>query len=203
MTATLIDQGKLDAFMSKALTDLSGTTATVLAFLGDRLGLFRALDAAPATSEQLAARAGVYERYAREWLRGMRAAGYLELDPDGARYALPPEHAQVLADEGGPFFLGGVHQELMGMLRPLDALAEAFRSGGGVPQSVYPADAWDGMRRFSQGWFENLLLQEWIPAAARARSIWPANASYPTNCERGNDCASLITASPEPQPTSA
>jgi len=106
----------------------------------------------------------------------MTAAGYLEADGD--RFVLPAEQAQALAREGGPFFLGGVHQELMGMLRPLDALAEAFRSGGGVPQSVYPADAWDGMRRFSQGWFENLLLQEWIPAAGETRDKLEAGARY-------------------------
>jgi SAM-dependent methyltransferase len=176
MTATQIDQGKLDAFMGKALTDLSGTTATVLAFLGDRLGLFRALADGPATSDELAARAGVHERYAREWLRGMTAAGYLEADDE--RFVLPAEQAQALATEGGPFFLGGVHQELIGMLGPLDALAAAFRSGGGVPQSAYPADAWDGMRRFSQGWFENLLLQEWIPAAAETREKLAAGARY-------------------------
>jgi SAM-dependent methyltransferase len=176
MTTAQIDQGRLDAFMGKALTDLSGTTATVLAFLGDRLGLFRALADAPATSEELAARAGVHERYAREWLRGMTAAGYLEADGD--QFRLPAEQAQALAAEGGPVFLGGVQQELMGMLRPLDALTEAFRSGGGVPQSAYPPDAWDGMRRFSQGWFENLLLQEWIPAAAEVRQKLDAGARY-------------------------
>jgi SAM-dependent methyltransferase len=176
MTTAQIDQSKLDAFMGKALTDLSGTTATVLAFLGDRLGLFRALADAPATSDELAARAGVHERYAREWLRGMTAAGYVEAEGD--RFLLPAEQAQALAAEGGPFFLGGVQQELMGMLRPLDALTEAFRSGGGVPQSAYPADAWEGMRRFSQGWFENLLLQEWIPAAAETRQKLDAGARY-------------------------
>jgi SAM-dependent methyltransferase len=106
----------------------------------------------------------------------MTAAGYLEADGD--RFVLPAEQEQALAAEGGPFFLGGVHQELVGMLRPLDALAEAFRSGGGVPQSAYPADAWDGMRRFSQGWFENLLLQEWIPAAAEVRQKLDAGARY-------------------------
>jgi SAM-dependent methyltransferase len=196
MTTAQIDQGKLDAFMGKALTDLSGTTATVLAFLGDRLGLFRALAGAPATSEELAARAGVHERYAREWLHGMTAAGYLEADGD--RFLLPAEQAEALAAEGGPFFLGGVQQELMGMLHPLDALTEAFRSGGGVPQSAYPADAWDGMRRFSQGWFDNLLLQEWIPAAAETREKLDAGARYAdVGCGSGLAVIKLAQAFPQ------
>jgi DNA-binding IclR family transcriptional regulator len=77
--------------VSAARTDLSGTTVTVLAFLGDRLGLFRALaGSGPATSAELATRAGVHERYARGWLRDMAAAGYLEHEPDRDLYALPP-----------------------------------------------------------------------------------------------------------------
>jgi SAM-dependent methyltransferase len=55
----------------------------VLTMLGDRLGLFKALADGPATAPELAARAGVDERY-----------------------ELPAEHAAVLADEGGPYFLG-------------------------------------------------------------------------------------------------
>ncbi|WP_169542244.1 class I SAM-dependent methyltransferase [Solirubrobacter soli] len=176
-TMQTFDQDKLAAFMDKAVGNLSGTTATVLAFLGDRLGLFTALDArGPATAEELAVRAGIDPRYALEWLRGMTAAGYVEFD--GERFLLPPEQAQAFAAEGGPFFLAGAQQELIGMLGPLDELTEAFRTGGGVPQSAYPADAWDGMRRFSQGWFDNLLLQEWIPAASEVRGKLETGARY-------------------------
>jgi 2-polyprenyl-3-methyl-5-hydroxy-6-metoxy-1,4-benzoquinol methylase len=195
-TQLAYDEDKLATFMDKALTDLSGTTATVLAFLGDRLGLFRALaDSGPATSEELAARADVQERYAREWLRGMHAAGYL--DYDVGRYVLPPEQAQALAVDGGPFFLGGVQQELLGMLRPLDTLSEVFRSGGGVPPSAYPSDAWDGMCRFTHGWFENLLLQEWLPAAPEAREKLEQGARYAdVGCGAGRAVVKLAQAFP-------
>jgi hypothetical protein len=41
----------------------------------DRLGLFKNLAVhGPATSEELAERAGIRERYAREWLGGMTSA---------------------------------------------------------------------------------------------------------------------------------
>ena len=47
-TQTTYDDDRLAAFMDKAIGDLSGTMATVLAFLGDRLELFGALaDARP------------------------------------------------------------------------------------------------------------------------------------------------------------
>ena len=178
-TQVEIDQAKLEAFVGKAVGDASGMLAVVLSFLGDRLGLFRELaKVGSATSEELAQRAGVDERYAREWLRGLHAAGYLEYERESERFSLPPEQAQVLAVEGGPFFLGGAYHTLMGELRPIDRLVDAFHSGGGVPQSAYPADTWDGMCRFTRPWFENLLVQEWIPAVPEVKAKLERGARY-------------------------
>src|SRR5581483_1569594 len=125
-TTTHIDEAKLGAFMEKALGDAGGAMAMTLAALGDRLGLFATLDQiGPATSERLAGEAGVNERYAREWLRGLTAAGYLDHEPATGEFSLSPEHAQVLAAEGGPAFLGGAYQLTMGYLRPIERLTEA------------------------------------------------------------------------------
>jgi 2-polyprenyl-3-methyl-5-hydroxy-6-metoxy-1,4-benzoquinol methylase len=159
-----LDEARVGAFMEKALGDAAGLFAGVLAMVGDRLGLFRALaDGGPASPAELAARAGVNERYALEWLRGLRAAGYLELEADG-RYSLPAEHAQVLAVEGGPFFLGGAYEVTFGYLQPIERLIEAFRDGGGVPQSAYPHETWPGMCRFTRPFYDHLLVQQWVPA---------------------------------------
>ncbi len=74
-----IDQAKAEAFVGKALANTSATTTTILAVIGDRLGLFKNLAAhGAATSAELAERAGIHERYAREWLGAMASAGYLE-----------------------------------------------------------------------------------------------------------------------------
>lgn len=165
MTTQTIDEAKLGAFMEQVLGDAAGLMASTMATLGDRLGLFKALAAqGPVTSGELASAADVNERYAREWLRGMHAAGYLELDRDSSRYSLPPEHAQVLAAEGGPAFLGGALQLTFGYLRTVERLTEAFRSGGGVPQSAYPTETWEGMGRFSRSFYDSLLVQRWLPA---------------------------------------
>jgi len=161
-----LDEARVGAFLEKALGDAAGLFAGVLTMVGDRLGLFRALaDGGPASPAELAARAGVNERYALEWLRGLRAAGYLELEADG-RYSLPAEHAQVLAVEGGPFFLGGAYEVTFGYLQPIERLIEAFRDGGGVPQSAYPHETWHGMCRFTRPFYDHLLVQQWIPAIA-------------------------------------
>ena len=159
-----LDEARVGAFMEKALGDAAGLYTGVLTMLGDRLGLFRALaDGGPASAAELASRAGVNERYALEWLRGLRAAGYLELQADG-RYSLPAEHAQVLAVEGGPFFLGGAYEVTFGYLQTIDRLIEAFRDGGGVPQSAYPRGTWHGMCRFTRPFYDHLLVQQWVPA---------------------------------------
>lgn len=193
-----IDQERADAFVGKALGDLSASTSVLLAILGDRLGLFTTLaEAGPATSEQLARRAGIAERYAREWLAGMAAAGYLDYDQHTTAYRLPPEHQPVLAQEGGPVFFGGVYQELSGTLGVLDRLAEAFRTGSGVPSDAYSEHFFTGLERFTAGWFNNLLLPEWLPAIPAVSQLLDAGADVAdVGCGRGRALITLAKAFP-------
>lgn len=163
--AASIDSAKQEAFVGQVLTNTSAAMVTTLAALGDRLGLFKTLAAlGPATSTEIAIHAGIVERYAREWLGGMTSAGYVTFDAATRCFALPPEHAAALADEGGPMFFGGIYEMLLSASSVVDRIAEAFRAGGGVPQSAYDDRFWDGMERFSGGWFDNLLVQQWLPA---------------------------------------
>jgi 2-polyprenyl-3-methyl-5-hydroxy-6-metoxy-1,4-benzoquinol methylase len=198
MTNIPVDQEKVHDFVGKVLTDTSGMTTTILAALGDRLGLFKTLAAhGPATSTELAKAASINERYAREWLGGMASAGYVRYDPAMHRFALPPEHVPVLAQEGSPVYFGGAHQMLLGTLGVLDQLTTAFRQGGGVPQPAYSEDWWAGMERFSAGWFENLLLQEWIPAMPRVREALERGADVAdVGCNRGRALIKLARAFP-------
>jgi len=170
-TQAVLDQTKVDQFVGKVLGDTSATLVTLLAAIGDRLGLFKELAASgPVSSADFALRTGINERYAREWLGGMATAGYIDYDAATQRFRLPLEHAPALADEGGPFFFGGVHEMLPALIGVLDQVTESFRQGGGVPQSAYDAHLWDGMERFTMGWFENLLKQQWIPAMPDVRA---------------------------------
>src|SRR5690606_16694824 len=119
----------------------------------------------PATSAELAARAGISERYAREWLSAMACAGYLTYDSASARFSLPAHHAGVLADEPGPYFLGGSYAVVQMMAEMNEAIGRAFVSGAGVAQAEYPASTWDALERETSPLFENLLVQTWLPAA--------------------------------------
>ena len=198
MSNVSVDQDKVHDFVGKVLGDTSGMTTTILAALGDRLGLFRALAAhGPATSADLAKAASINERYAREWLGGMVSAGYVRYDPATRRFELPPEHLPVLAQEGGPMYFGGAHQMLLGALGVLEQLTSAFRQGGGVSQAAYNEDWWAGMERFTAGWFENLLLQEWIPAMPRVRAALERGADVADiGCNRGRALIKLASAFP-------
>ncbi len=197
-TAQTIDEASVEAFVGRAIGDLGGAMTTLFCALGDRLGLLKALaEGGPATSDELAARLGLQERYVREWLRGMTAAGYVDYDPGSARFALPPEHAPVLSQETGPLFFGGVYQELLGALSALDRVADAFRSGGGAPQEAYSTDFWEGMERFTASWFENLLLSEWLPAVPDVRARLDQGARVAdVGCGAGRALIKLATAFP-------
>ena len=193
-----LDQAKMEAFVHKVLGDTSATLTTTLAAIGDRLGLFKALAThGPSTSVELASRTGINERYAREWLGGMASAGYLAYDPPSHRFALPPEHAPALVQENGPVFFGGVYQEITALVGILDPLTEAFRTGGGIPQSAYSDHMWDGIERFTNIWFENLLIQQWIPAMPEvAAKLTQGVRVADVGCGRGRALIKLAQAFP-------
>src|SRR5258708_18720900 len=114
-TQQSVDQAKTEAFLGKVLSDTSGMTMTIMASIGDRLGLFKSLAHGPATSAQLATRADINERYAREWLGAMASAGYIEYDSLSQSFTLPPAYVPILAPESGPIFLARLRHILAGV----------------------------------------------------------------------------------------
>jgi 2-polyprenyl-3-methyl-5-hydroxy-6-metoxy-1,4-benzoquinol methylase len=136
-------------------------------YLGDRLGLYRALaDGGAASSSELAERTGTTERYVREWLEQQASGGFLEVDDPGAgplarRYRMPPEHIAVLADQDDLRY--GAYQgiELVRAARGLPDLVDAFRSGGAPPPLAWEPE---GRAEFNRALFLNLLGREWLPA---------------------------------------
>ncbi len=111
MSATSIDEGKLEAFMGQAVTDMGAIISAPLMVIGEKLGLYKAMaHAGPLTAAEVAERSGAAERYVREWLGNQAAGGYVTYDPDSDRYTLPDEHALALADEDSPFYILGVYE---------------------------------------------------------------------------------------------
>ena len=139
-------------------------------YLGDRLGLYRALaDCGSSTAGQLAHVAGINPRYAREWLEQQAATGILavenqEEEPDRRRFFLPPGHEEVLLDETSMNFAAPLAQSAIACARPIDAVLDAFRSGEGLTFDGYGQDAQQSQERSTRPMFEQLLGSEWLPS---------------------------------------
>ncbi|VFT23874.1 SAM dependent methyltransferase [Pseudomonas aeruginosa] len=105
-------------------------------YIGDRLGLFKALAHGQwVTLEELAQQTGYTTRYLREWLGSMVTGNYLAYDPQSRSYRLPAEFVPVLADEDSPYFAGGIIQLSVPFVSMAPKIIEAFRCGGGCPRN--------------------------------------------------------------------
>src|SRR5947208_3228584 len=138
-------------------------------YLGERLGLYRVLaDDGPLTSAELAAAAGIHERYAREWLEHQAASDLLEVeaDMDGneRRFSIPAGHEEALLDVSSLNYVAPLGRAVLASVRPIDALLAAFKTGEGVPYADYGEDLHEGQAAFTRPLFENLLGSEWLPA---------------------------------------
>jgi SAM-dependent methyltransferase len=159
-----------DALADELFEKIIGAMEVATVYLGDRLGLYRALaDGGSATPAELAGRTGTNERYAREWLEQQAVVGILEVDdadaePSDRRYSLPAGHTEVLLDRDSLSYVAPVARFTIGLMRPLPALAEAFRTGEGLPYPDYGADAREGQADANRPMFVNLLGSEWLPA---------------------------------------
>lgn len=152
----------VEAFVHKALGDVAGTLTAALVVIGDKLGLYQALAASPATPAELAARTGTTERYVREWLNAQAAAGYVTFD-DG-RYTLPPAHAACLTDEESPACVLGAFQGMTAAARAAAKVTEGFTTGCGVGWHEHDPELFVGVERFFRPGYHAHLVQEWIPA---------------------------------------
>jgi 2-polyprenyl-3-methyl-5-hydroxy-6-metoxy-1,4-benzoquinol methylase len=179
------DRGeRTDALVERLFRDALGVLELYTVYLGERLGLYRALAGqGPATSTELAERTGTVERYIREWLEHHAASGLLEVDDPSAdplerRYRLPPEHVPVLADPDDVRYQAYKGVDLVRGGRSLPALVEAFRTGGAPPPLPWEPE---GRAEANRALFRNLLGSQWLPAIAevdrRLRAEPPARVA--------------------------
>lgn len=163
MTTQQIDTERLEAFAERVSADIATADVAVLTYLGDRLGLYRALADGPATSTELAERAGLAERYVREWLGAQTAAGYVTYDARTQAFTLPPEHAAVLAEVDGPACLAGMTYITAAMWAVAPRIEMAFRSGEGVPWSEHDPRLFIGVERTFRLGYRSQLVSSWLP----------------------------------------
>ena len=168
-TASSTD-ARRDELVERLFGSALGAMDLLCVYLGDRLGMYRALaDTGPSTSAELASATGVNERYAREWLEQQAMTGILEaVDPHASdaerRYALPAGHDEVLLDAASLNHMAPMAQLVVACALPIHTVLEAFTTGDGVPYADYGADLHEGQARFTQPLFDNLLATNWLPA---------------------------------------
>jgi len=161
------EPGDPAALADRLFRDMTGALELLTVYLGERLGLYRALHAdGPATSAELATRTGTGERYIREWLEHHAASGLLEVDDPAAgplarRYSLPAGYVPVLADPGDVRYQAFNGVEIVRAARWMPQVAEAIR-GGGAPAPLPWAP--EGRPEFNRAVFLNLLARQWLPA---------------------------------------
>src|SRR5262245_46577617 len=82
MTGMVELNGKtIEEFANRVLGYVTGSGIGAMIFLGDQVGLYRAMDGAGSlTSHQVAERAGLHPRWVQEWLHTQVCAGLLHYE---------------------------------------------------------------------------------------------------------------------------
>ena len=159
-----------DGLVERLFAASLGMGEVLTVYLGDSLGLYRAIDEAGSmTSEELARRTGIFERYAKEWLEQQAAAGILATenaasDPDERRYHLPPGHVEPLLDLESPYSMAPVCKSFVAVAGVMPELRDAFRTGAEVPWSAYGRDMVEAQGDFNRPWLVGSFGTEYLPS---------------------------------------
>jgi len=137
--STAFDSLKANDFSNRLVTALNEGALCVMLSIGHRTKLFDHMDGQPPmTSVELAKKAGLEERYVREWLNALVVSKVIEYQPSDKTYYLPHEHASYLTRRSteGNISVFAQYIPMMGTVE--DDIIDCFQNGGGVPYEKYP-----------------------------------------------------------------
>jgi 2-polyprenyl-3-methyl-5-hydroxy-6-metoxy-1,4-benzoquinol methylase len=158
-----MDRDKVRAFADKVYADTAGAMAAGMAYIGTKMGLFRSMAGkGPLSIEAVAKASGLQARYVEEWLKGMASAGYLDYEPESQTFALPEEHAYLLASEGSDHFMGGLFLFTPVLLSVAPKVAQAFKDGGGVSLSELGSDGIEALDWLNCGQYQKRFASLWL-----------------------------------------
>ncbi len=150
-------------FIKHVFGMLSGLVVSGMIYLGHQLGLYRALaEAGAVSSEELARKTGLHERWVREWLQGQAAARLIDYRGDG-RFEMSPIAALVLANDQSPAFAAGSFSGLPQQMVVLERLLEAFATGVGLPYDAFGPEGARGVEGMLAPWFRTMLVPLALP----------------------------------------
>ena len=185
--ASATQERSAEALVARLFEASLGMMDVMSVYVGDRLGLYRALrDHGPSTATELAARAGIDERYAREWLEQQAVTDLLDVDDvsapaDRRRYRLPEAYAVPLLDLDSPLSIAPLARSAIATAKVMPELLEAYRTGGGVAWSAFGPDMIEAQGDFNRPWLRGTFATENLPAIpaihARLTSDPPARVA--------------------------
>lgn len=173
-----VDEQKLSELVQRGVQDMGATISAFLVYLGDRLGLFRALkEGGAATTSQRATRTNLAERYVHEWLCSQAAGGTVSYDPTSKRFFPTEEPCACYADERSPTCFLGAYEPIASLFADESKLLTAFRSGNGVGWHQHDSRLFSGTARFFRPGYEAHLISEWMPALTGVRETLERGAT--------------------------
>ncbi len=154
-----------EEFAGQVVGDVSATLSGVLTNIGHKLGLYKTMAfAGKLTSEKLASKSGLVERYVREWLNNQVAGGYVIYSPEDKSYQLPDEYVPVLANEESPVFLVPALQVASSLWHDEDKLADVFKTGKGIAWADHHHHLFCGSESLFRPGYKSFLVSDWIKA---------------------------------------
>ncbi len=159
-----MDGQRVREFAGQLMGLYTGGILSLMVDLGYKTGLFDAAAKRPGTSQEIAERAGLNERYVREWLGAMTTGGIFEYDAASSAYSLPAEHAFCLTGVHG-LNLAPMSQMVAHLGKHVHKVADAFENGGGVPYSEFRPEFTEVMDSMGRRRYDALLISGYLPAA--------------------------------------
>jgi len=196
-----INEDKMHQFLGKVVGDFGASLSSSLAYLGQKLGLYKAIaDAGSVTPAELAQQTQTNERYVREWLLNQASGGYVDYDPATGKYSLAPEQAVALTEESSPFYVGGGFFVVKAMTQAVERIEDHFRNGGGMLWGEHHPDLFIGTARFFRPGYAAHLTASWIPSLTGiAPSLGWTTFPLATSCGTIRFTVSTGTAKPMPE----
>jgi SAM-dependent methyltransferase len=196
-----INEEKLNDLLGQLVGELSAGYGGVMVSLGDKLGLYKAMNGAgPLSSQELAKRSGCAERYVREWLNAQAAGGYVIYHAKSGTYELTPEQACILADESSPVFIPPAWQVVASLWADESKSLAAFKTGKGVSWGDHDERLYCGVAAFYRNAYRGSLVQEWLPALDGVTGKLEAGARIAdVGCGHGHSTVLMAQAFPKSQ----
>ena len=200
------DEAEVGALVERLFMGGIAAMEALSIYVGTELGLYRLLyEQGPSTSAELAERAGIHERYAREWLEQQSTAELIDVDDpaqaaDRRRYSVSDVQAAVLVDETSLAYLAPAGGFVVSFSNVMPKLLDAYRTGGGVAYGDYGSEMREAQAAFNRPSFQSLLTSQWLADGVpdlHARLQQPGARILDAGCGLGWSTIAFASAYPQ------